>query len=309
MISSRAFLWRSVGISIITQCRECRYVCQFHDADSGVFFFVAVGLPGVVLSRSFAVMHLRNLLFRKLLLALALGAPLVSACKTRTFQSGDASVKIRIKNNDTGITEPFDVNDVSILIPFEMARTSPEFAMSNFMTQAQLNDVLKVSESDPMKNFANAGSISPVQFSDPSQIISNWHIVSLRVDTCAPGAHFAATLASGDQATRDRLCAIQIRLIAQPFPNNSEEDVTFHLLYNQPKNEESLKSLLRGLDKVRSAAGGKTKGAPLGVHPGLADANTAAATRAVSAQHSTAQHSTAQHCHSTHSTDVRCQRS
>jgi hypothetical protein len=225
-------------------------------------------------------MHLKNLLLRKLLLALALGGPLVSACKTRTFQSGDASVKIKIQNNDTGITEPFDVNDVSILFPFEMARTSPEFAMSKFMTQEQLNQVLKVPEGAPMGTFSNSGSISPVQFSPQSKLIANWRIVSLRVDTCAPGAHFAATLASGDQATRDRLCVIQIRLIAQPFPNNSEEDVTFHLLYNQPKNEESLKSLLVALDKVRKASQGKTKGAPLGVHPGLDDASTEAATRA-----------------------------
>jgi hypothetical protein len=215
-----------------------------------------------------------------LALALAVGVPLVSACKTRTFQSGDASVKIKITNNDTGITEPFDVNDVSILIPFEMARTSREFAMSKFMTQEQLNDVLKVPEGAQMGTFSNSGSISPVQFSDPSQLIGNWRIVSLRVDTCAPGAHFAATLASGDQATRDRLCVIQIRLIAQPFPNNSEEDVTFHLLYNQPKNEESLKSLLVALDKVRKASQGKTKGAPLGIHPGLVDASTKQATLA-----------------------------
>jgi hypothetical protein len=224
-------------------------------------------------------MRSRFLEFTHYGLVLAMTAAGVSACKTRTSQNVDSSVKI--KAADTGITDPFDVNDVSILFPLDLITNSQSLKMGNFMTGDQLKKVLEVGRSAQMVEFSSAGGVIPVRFSNTALSIDNWRIVSFRVDTCAPGSHAAAGLSSGDQATRDRLCSVQIRLVAQPFSaSGQDQDETFHLLYNQPKTPAALAEFLVGLDGIRKAAGGTTTtaGVPLSVHPGLTNASTRAAT-------------------------------
>jgi hypothetical protein len=209
------------------------------------------------------------------------------ACKKREFGATESRQYYAV-NSD--IKEPFDVNDVSILLPMDLILGN-EFELSKYMTNNDFQAVLNVQNDPKAKKFQEDGQIgSPLTYGPQTSKIANWRIVSLRADTCAPGAHFAETLAQTEEALRN-ICVAQLRLVAQSFAEEGAdgnqpakltkvgEDITLHLLFNigKPTDESAngrIGELLSRLDEIRKSSKNKTTGTPLGVHPGLADKAT-----------------------------------
>ena len=161
-----------------------------------------------------------------------------------------------------------DVNDVSILFP----KSSFISLADRFISETQFQEIIAAGEGQG----PHASSI--INFGADASQRKNINIVGLRYDPCAPGAHAAAQIAEQVNAPTDAICQNQLRLIAQPIVGGTDQDVTFHLLYNLPKTPADRRAQLLALAKIKEAskaAGASTDGVPLAEHPGLATGNAA----------------------------------
>lgn len=206
-------------------------------------------------------------------LAFALICPMVGCLKKKT--SDDAGVARAVGSlAQKGL---LDANDVSILIPLNL---TSRFPASRFLTQAQYDQVLANGQGQ------GPNEMSRIKFDDQRSgrmVLSQWRVVSMRYDPCAPGSHAAEDFAKqqpGDPGTRapgrDDFCLSQARLIIQPFVgDNLDADFTMHLVFSLPKSEAALAEQINGLFAIKEAserAGITTVGQALQEHPGLKSA-------------------------------------
>ncbi len=192
----------------------------------------------------------------------------LSSCKLKNprMEEGSSTVKLIPGAESLPL---FDANDVSIMFPMDMILNTPELQLKNFVSPSDFLAVIEAGEGNP----ANA----PQTFRGGPDSLDNWKVVALRYDPCAPGAHAASAIAEELKATRanppskDMICQAQLRLIAQPFAQGRDLDMTFHVLFRLAKDPSSMLEQFTGLSKIKSFS--QTNGIPLTVHPGLKAGN------------------------------------
>jgi hypothetical protein len=188
----------------------------------------------------------------------------LASCKVKKADIGEEVSGLKAISGTEGMPL-FDANDVSIMFPMDLIQNSSELNLKNFVTPSDFVDVIQGGQGKPAGNEINFGEAGN---------INNWKIVALRYDPCAPGAHAAAVIAAAVNApNKEVICQAQLRLIAQPFTNGLDEDMTLHVLFKLSKDQASMLEQLKGLAKIKSLS--NTDGMPLSVHPGLASGNPA----------------------------------
>ncbi len=163
-----------------------------------------------------------------------------------------------------------DVNDVSYLWP-------PVLQKTDAVKLVSLSNVIPRSLFQEIISFSNGGKLGstvlPTPVSLPAEVkkIENWHLVSMRIDPCAPGLRFYK-----NDLTK---CVQEIRLVAQPFSFDGVweyYDFAFHIIFeisagkpNDSKSFQELLDKLLGLKEQNRLAGIETTGKALRVHPGF----------------------------------------
>ena len=191
----------------------------------------------------------------------------------------------------------FDVNDLSVLFPFDKdrGRFVPHIPMGDLVPEPLFNDIKTVAKEQAGITFADSAG----KFTGEGDL-RKWVIVGFRFDPCAPTWQLllpdeqrpAEIKFAVSKGLLPDGCLYTFRLVAQPVVNGIPADFTAHLVYLKgvwkvDKNMtqigvrgfgSSVDRMRKGLNllaefKTKTAAVGvQTDGYPLGVHPGLAAA-------------------------------------
>ena len=180
-----------------------------------------------------------------------------------------------------------DVNDVSILFPFQGREFFPQIpvAQGDLWTQENFDLVMKAAKLSTIEAKSQDEGY-PLREQDRA----GWRIVSLRFDPCAPG--ISAVRADVSGARFQHNCHVQLRLVAEPKARTlaaPSDDFAAHLIYDLatvPVDTVATDPLVRGIvDRLVAikrigARDGQsldvTSGALLGPHPKLARRDAAA---------------------------------
>jgi hypothetical protein len=120
----------------------------------------------------------------------------------------DESVAARDHVVGAGASPLLDVNDVTVLFPYDSASEglSPDLSLDSFMSRDIFAQVIAASKT------VNITHLSPLG----SDVYENWKIVSFRFDPCAPSAKMVSGDIPADLVGQVPGCIVQLRLIAQP---------------------------------------------------------------------------------------------
>jgi hypothetical protein len=209
-------------------------------------------------------------LFRLALTSAVAAAIAASACNPSSDDGASGSADV------TASSGLFDVNDVSILFPLgDDGLPRPNITLDDMAGSAKLVDD---GAFDTLTKFAQTGTKGTEDSDDNKEVLGalphigfrdgvldrkNWRIVGMRFDPCAPGGNLLGF--------DDPKCLLNVRLIAQPFIDGRDQDVTAHLVYNLgllATNRSVLTDAVKKLAAIKAKS--QTTGKPLGVHPGLA---------------------------------------
>lgn len=191
-------------------------------------------------------------MYKKLLITLVVFAIYLPACQKSSSAGGGAD-----QGKQFSVDAPVSPNDMAFLFPLSsQGRPQP------FVSLSSQRDIPGQGNFERIMNRARAeGVFSAPAIDDPN----NWAMVSFRYTPCE---FFVG---------QENPCKEQVRFVYQPMNLTPGEEGTFldfslHVTYEFNATESATPSeLMAAVYKLREAAGGKTDGQPLSVHPVLVD--------------------------------------
>ena len=207
---------------------------------------------------------------------------LAIACVNRTQSTKEEVSQVAPTAPKELETLALDVNDVSFLFPpaktlkdvnsllkLSDKTSSNAELFPKFIFDAHINEATGPNMDIPI--FGGGAS---------AQIYGSYRIFGVRLVPCADS--IASGSITSEQDYINKKCAIQLRLVAQPYENEGDPetlgtdpaDHAIHLVYNFPGKPQNdlLKSMIKDLSEIKKLAaseGGVTNFVPLGVHPAI----------------------------------------